>query len=102
MQERDGEISKMSSQISDLMMTNEELCRTKVKLEIRAVELEEQKDRWEDEKKELDQNIEQLKTEMKVNSLKHSALATRCSNYLVLFTHLKTRDSQIASFIFFS
>merc|ERR1712150_13556 len=65
-QERDGEISKMSSQISDLMLTNEELCRTKVKLEIRAVELEEQKDRWEDEKKELDQNIEQLKTEMKV------------------------------------
>ena len=80
-QERDGEISKMSSQISDLMMTNEELCRTKVKLEIRAVELEEQKDRWEDEKKELDQNIEQLKTEMKVNSLKHQQLVAAIIQY---------------------
>ena len=57
----------MSTQISDLMMSNEELCRTKVKLEIRAVELEEQKDRWEEEKQELNQNVEKLKKEVEVN-----------------------------------
>ena len=67
MKYRDEEFGRMSNQLSELMSTNEELCRTKVKLEIRAVELEEQKDRWEDEKKELDESIENLKTELKVN-----------------------------------
>ena len=67
MKDRDEEFGRMSNQLSELMSTNEELCRTKVKLEIRAVELEEQKDRWEDEKKELDESIENLKTELKVN-----------------------------------
>ena len=67
MKDRDEEFGRMSSQLSELMSSNEELCRTKVKLEIRAVELEEQKDRWEDEKKELDENIENLKIELKVN-----------------------------------
>ena len=67
MKDRDEEFGRMSNQLSELMSTNEELCRTKVKLEIRAVELEEQKDRWEDEKKELDENIENLKIELKVN-----------------------------------
>ena len=67
MKDRDEEFGRMSNQLSELMSSNEELCRTKVKLEIRAVELEEQKDRWEDEKKELDENIENLKIELKVN-----------------------------------
>ena len=66
MKDRDEEFNKMSTQLSDLMSTNEDLCRTKVKLEIRAVELEEQKDRWEDEKKELEDNMEALKEEVKV------------------------------------
>ena len=66
MKDRDEEYNKMSTQLSDLMSTNEDLCRTKVKLEIRAVELEEQKDRWEDEKKELEDNMEVLKEEVKV------------------------------------
>jgi len=68
MKDRDEEFGRMSNQLSELMSTNEELCRTKVKLEIRAVELEEQKDRWEDEKKELDESIENLKTELKARS----------------------------------
>merc|ERR1712223_2307025 len=65
MKDRDEEFNKMSTQLSDLMSTNEDLCRTKVKLEIRAVELEEQKDRWEDERKELEDNMEVLKEEVK-------------------------------------
>merc|ERR1711902_2848 len=66
MKDRDEEFGRMSNQLSELMSTNEELCRTKVKLEIRAVELEEQKDRWEDERKELEDSMETLKAEVKV------------------------------------
>ena len=69
MKDRDEEFGRMSSQLSELMSTNEELCRTKVKLEIRAVELEEQKDRWEYERKELEDSMETLKAEVKVNSI---------------------------------
>ena len=93
MKERDGEICKMSNQISDLMATNEELCRTKVKLEIRAVELEEQKDRWEDEKKELEQNIEQLKKDVKV---KGNLIRQGVQNSVFIY---KTRKKNLCQYI---
>lgn len=47
----------MASKVENLLSSNEDLSLSKVKLELRAVELEEQKDRWEDERKELLQNI---------------------------------------------
>ena len=66
--EKDSEISKITGQISELLHNNEELSRARVKLEIRVVELEEQKDRWDEEKTELKQYNEHIKEEYKVQS----------------------------------
>lgn len=63
----EGEIGSLAAQIQELISTNEELQRDKVKLEIRAVELEEKTDLFNQEKAELDEKIEELKTAIDVS-----------------------------------
>ena len=47
------EVRTKSTTIADLLSSNEELSRSKVGLEMRALELEEQRDRWNEERTEL-------------------------------------------------
>ncbi len=59
-------VSHLSIQVSDLESSGEELSESKVRLEMRAVDLEEQRDRALDEAKELEVTITNLKSELKV------------------------------------
>ena len=56
----------MSIQLSDFQSYNEELSETKVQLEIRSIQIEEQRDRASDESKDLQVTIDNLKAEIKV------------------------------------
>lgn len=56
----------MSIQLSDFQSYNEELSETKVQLEIRSIQIEEQRDRASDEAKDLQVTIDNLKAEIKV------------------------------------
>ena len=56
----------MSIQLSDFQSYNEELSETKVQLEIRSIQIEEQRDRATDEAKDLQVTIDNLKAEIKV------------------------------------
>ena len=56
----------MSSNVAELLSANQNLSRTKVSLEMRALELEEQKDKWEVEKEELNNSVLNIKHESKV------------------------------------
>ena len=60
------DVSHLSIQVSDLESSGEELSESKVRLEMRAVDLEEQRDRAFDEAKELEVTIANLKSELKV------------------------------------
>ena len=60
------DISNMSIQLSDFQSYNEELSETKVQLEIRSIQIEEQRDRASDEAKDLQVTIDNLKAEIKV------------------------------------
>jgi predicted nuclease with TOPRIM domain len=60
-------MADLSIQLSDVQSSNQELTEAKVRLEMRAVDLEEQRDRAEDEAKELQITIENLKAEIKVH-----------------------------------
>ena len=63
------DVSHLSIQVSDLESSGEELSESKVRLEMRAVDLEEQRDRAFDEAKELEVTIANLKSELKVTHL---------------------------------
>ena len=63
---RDEDLSSKSAQISELLTQNEELARTKVSLEMRALELEEQRDRWNEERAEFTQTLDRLQAQIKV------------------------------------
>jgi hypothetical protein len=52
--------------LSELQSCNEDLSESKVRLEMRAVDLEEQRDRAGDESRELEVTIGNLKSELKV------------------------------------
>jgi hypothetical protein len=56
----------LSIQLSELQSCNEDLSESKVRLEMRAVDLEEQRDRAGDESRELEVTIGNLKSELKV------------------------------------
>ncbi len=56
----------MTIQLSELQSCNEDLSESKVRLEMRAVDLEEQRDRAGDESRELEVTIGNLKSELKV------------------------------------
>jgi len=65
----EGDISDLSIELSDVQSSRDELSEAKVRLEIRCVDLEEQRDRVSDEAKELQVTIENLKSEIKVRSI---------------------------------
>jgi hypothetical protein len=56
----------LTIQLSELQSCNEDLSESKVRLEMRAVDLEEQRDRAGDESRELEVTIGNLKSELKV------------------------------------
>ena len=61
------DVSNLTVQLSELQSCNEDLTESKVRLEMRAVDLEEQRDRGHDESRELEVTIGNLKSELKVN-----------------------------------
>ncbi len=66
------DVSRLSIQVSELESSGEELTESKVRLEMRAVDLEEQRDRAIDEAKELEVTIDNLKSELKVRASRQS------------------------------
>merc|ERR1712066_559109 len=58
---RDTEIEALQAEISKLVFGREELARGRLELEIRCVQLEEEKDRWEEDKLKFLQEIEEVK-----------------------------------------
>ena len=63
---RDSELETRSSALSELISANEELSRSRVVLEMKCVELEEQRDRWVLEEREVKQRMEEMRKELKV------------------------------------
>ena len=64
----EDDVSNVSHQMSELQSVNENLSESKVRLELRAVDLEEQRDRTIEEAKELEVTIKNLKTELQVRN----------------------------------
>merc|ERR1711872_771137 len=78
---RDTEIEALQAEISKLVLGREELARGRLELEIRCVQLEEEKDRWEEDKLKFLQEIEEIKMKSEADLLplkelkvKHSEL----------------------------
>ena len=69
MSTRDAELESRSTALSELISANEELSRSRVVLEMKCVELEEQRDRWVQEEREIKQRMEEMRKELKVWSL---------------------------------
>ena len=65
---REAELESRSSAISELISANEDLSRSRVVLEVKCVELEEQRDRWAVEERELKQRMEVMRRELEVRS----------------------------------
>ena len=65
---REAELESRSSAISELISANEDLSRSRVVLEVKCVELEEQRDRWATEERELKQRMEVMRRELEVRS----------------------------------
>ena len=62
----EDDVSNVSHQLSELQSFNQDLSESKVRLELRAVDLEEQRDRTIEEAKELEVTIKNLKTDLQV------------------------------------
>ena len=65
---REAELESRSSAISELISANEDLSRSRVVLEMKCVELEEQRDRWAAEEREVKQRMEVMRKELEVRS----------------------------------
>ena len=68
MSSREAELESRSSAVSELISANEDLSRSRVVLEMKCVELEEQRDRWAAEERELKQRMEVMRKELEVRS----------------------------------
>ena len=66
MSSRDNELESRSTALSELISANEDLSRSRVVLEMKCVELEEQRDRWVLEEKDIKQRMEEMRKELKV------------------------------------
>ena len=66
MSTRDAELESRSTALSELISANEELSRSRVVLEMKCVELEEQRDRWVQDEREIKQRMEEMRKELKV------------------------------------
>ena len=83
-QERDAELDSLTGKIEEMLTANADLSLSKVKLEMKSVELEEVKDMLEEERRELIENIsesrkyseETVKTLIEVQKA-HAALNTK-------------------------
>ena len=63
---RDNEMESRSTALSELITANEDLSRSRVVLEMKCVELEEQRDRWVLEERDVKQRMEGMRKELKV------------------------------------
>ena len=66
MSSREAELESRSTAISELISANEDLSRNRVVLEMKCVELEEQRDRWAVEEREVKQRMEVMRKELEV------------------------------------
>lgn len=66
MSSRDNEMESRSTALSELITANEDLSRSRVVLEMKCVELEEQRDRWVLEERDVKQRMEGMRKELKV------------------------------------
>ena len=80
MSSREAELESRSSAISELISANEDLSRSRVVLEVKCVELEEQRDRWATEERELKQRMEVMRRELEVRSSWKSMKCSVCSD----------------------
>ena len=60
--DREGDLSEINTQLSEMISSNEELQREKVKCELRCVELEEQQDILQKEGEDLKETLSTLKS----------------------------------------
>ena len=60
--DREGDLSEINTQLSEIISSNEELQREKVKCELRCVELEEQQDILQKEGEDLKETLSTLKS----------------------------------------
>merc|ERR1711872_1103144 len=80
---RDTEIEALQMEISKLVLGKEESARGRLELEIRCVQLEEEKDHWESEKQEILQRIEDIKNKAYEDLLPYEELKTKHSDILL-------------------
>ena len=74
-----------SSEISRLLTENEELSRMRVSLEMRAVEVEEQRDRLERENAELSERAKAMEDRMKVKRKRPElAITVHCASWILI------------------
>ena len=66
MSSRDNEMESRSTALSELITANEDLSRSRGVLEMKCVELEEQRDRWVLEERDVKQRMEGMRKELKV------------------------------------
>ena len=66
MSSRDNEMESRSTALSELITANEDLSRSRVVLEMKCVELEERRDRWVLEERDVKQRMEGMRKELKV------------------------------------
>ena len=80
---RDTEIEALQMEISKLVLGKEESARGRLELEIRCVQLEEEKDHWESEKQEILQRIEDIKNKASEDLLPYEELKIKHSDLLL-------------------
>lgn len=81
--------------MSELVSQNDDLVRAKVKLELRAVELEEQKDRWEEERLDLKALVDTLKKNIEVTKSSLFRASSELFVYVRNLLHYSSPDQII-------
>jgi len=92
---RDTEIEALQAEISKLVLGREELARGRLELEIRCVQLEEEKDRWEEDKLKFLQEIEEIKIKSAADLLPLDELKIKHSELVA--EHEKFREEHAAA-----
>eukprot|EP00095_Tigriopus_kingsejongensis_P012110 maker-scaffold97_size377342-snap-gene-0.10 protein:Tk12110 transcript:maker-scaffold97_size377342-snap-gene-0.10-mRNA-1 annotation:"lrrx1_dicdi ame: full" len=92
---RDEEISSKSAQISELLAANEQLSRLKVSLEMRGLELEEQRDKVMEDRQEYEIQIKRLEGHLKDQAAPTKALEEKLASIQRDHSALKEIHSEI-------
>ena len=91
--DREGDLSEINTQLSEMISSNEELQREKVKCELRCVELEEQQDILQKEGEDLKETLSTLKstltefeTRLSTVQSEKSSRVVKCSSRIRLLS----------------